>query len=418
VALTPNQLLATGMIRATDPRNGMAPYCAVILRGLLRRQMTEALEQELGPGRATLAVTNDGILYWSATYVAKCSVDELAFGLIHEAMHVLLDHFSRAKAINVPPEHYSIVNLAQDACINDELRKAFEKTHPKIGADAVYSSTLKQPPGLIWEERYRRLLKNAVTIKMPMCGGSAHNPLPGEKMGSGASGEGRSQAQLDRLRKETAQAVREHNAKQPGTVPNELAVWADALLTPPRIDWRTQLGALVRDAIAYRPGVGHSTFLRRSRRQAGVGYGIGCPVMPGQHQAVPRVGVLLDLSGSMLGERLRSATSELQGVLAAVGAAVTVCTVDAALQGIKECASLADAVELYKGGGGTILTPGFDALSARKPSMEVVVALTDGEIGGGFPQEEPPYRVVWCICGDTQFTPPYGDVVYVDSDEA
>ncbi len=414
MALTPNQLLAAGMIRATDPRNGMAPYCAVILRGLLRRQMTEALEQELGPGRATLAVTNDGILYWSATFVSKCLVDELAFGLIHEAMHVLLDHFSRAKTINVPPEHYPIVNLAQDACINDELRKAFEKTHPKIGADAVYSSTLKQPPGLIWEERYRRLLKDAVKVKMPMCGGSAHNPLPGEKMGSG---EGRSQAQLDRLRKETAQAIREHNAKQPGTVPNELAVWADALLTPPRIDWRTQLGALVRDAIAYRPGVGHSTFLRRSRRQAGVGCGIGCPVMPGQHQAVPRVACVIDTSGSMMGEPLVAAASEMQGVLAAAGAAVTVCTVDAAVHGLKEVGSLEEALKMMTGGGGTDMEPGIRALAERKPQPEVTIVLTDGYIPN--PGDEPPFRVVWCIVGGNKtFTAPWGDVVIVDEEAA
>jgi predicted metal-dependent peptidase len=321
--LTPHQILAAAMLRATDARNGLAPYCGVILRGLLRRQMSKAIEEELGPGRATMAVTKDGILYWSASFVARQSIDELAFGLIHEAMHLLLDHFGRAEAINAPPEHNVIINLAQDACINDELKKAFEKAHPNVGKDCVYSSSLKQPPGLIWEERYRRLLKNAVKVPMPMCGGCAHNPLPGEK--TNGSGEGRSQAQLDRLRKETAQAIRDHAAKQPGTVPAELEVWADALLTPPRVDWRTRLGALVRDAIAYRPGVGHSTFLRRSRRQAGVGYGVGRPVMPGQHQAVPRVACVIDTSGSMMGKPLVDAASEMQGVFAAAGAAVTVC---------------------------------------------------------------------------------------------
>jgi len=403
------------MLRATDARSGFAPYCGAILRGLLRRQMPEAMEAALGPGRATMGVTKDGILYWSADYVARQSVDELAFTLVHEAMHLLLNHHDRAEAIQAPREHDEIINRAQDACINDDLKKAFEKTHPNIGKDGIYSSTLQQPPGLIWEERYRRLLKNAKKMPRPMCGGCAHNPLPGEKTGKG-SGEGRSEAQLERLRKETAQAVHEHASKHPGTVPGSLEVWADTVLVPPKVDWRTRLGQLVRDAIAYRPGVGHTTFLRRSRRQAGVGYGPGRPVMPGQHTAVPRVGVLLDLSGSMMGERIRSATAELQGILAAVGAAVTVCTVDAALQGIKECASLADAAELYKGGGGTILTPGFDALTARKPTPEVVIALTDGEIGGGYPQEEPPYSVIWCICGSSPFDAPYGETVRVDLD--
>jgi len=403
------------MLRATDARSGFAPYCGAILRGLLRRQMPEAMEAALGPGRATMGVTKDGILYWSADYVARQSVDELAFTLVHEAMHLLLNHHDRAEAIQAPREHDEIINRAQDACINDDLKKAFEKTHPNIGKDGIYSSTLQQPPGLIWEERYRRLLKNAKKMPRPMCGGCAHNPLPGEKTGKG-SGEGRSEAQLERLRKETAQAIQEHASKHPGTVPGSLEVWADTMLAPPKVDWRTQLGQLVRDAIAYRPGVGHTTFLRRSRRQAGVGYGVGRPVMPGQHQAVPRVACVIDTSGSMCGAPLVQAASEMQGVLAAAGAAVTVCTVDAAVHGLQEVASMEAALKMMQGGGGTDMSVGIVALTERKPLCEVAVVLTDGFIP--HPGEEPPFRVVWCIVGgNTSFTAPWGDVVIVDAAE-
>lgn len=409
--LTPQEILGAAMLRAMDPRVGMAPYCAVILRGLLRRQMTPSMEEALGQGRATMAVTNTGILYWSAAWIARQSIEEVAFGLVHEAFHVLLDHFVRADAIKAPPEHNVIINLAQDACINDELRKALAKTHPSVGKTAVYSETLQQPPSLPWEERYRLLLKNSESMPAPMCGSCAHNPLPGEEPGMG-----RSQAQLDRMRKETAQSIREHENKQPGTVPDSLVVWADTVLAPPRVDWRTRLGQLVRDAVAYRPGVGHTTFLRRSRRQAGVGHGAGRPVLPGQHTAVPRVACVIDTSGSMCGEPLVDAASEMQGVLAAVGANVTVCTVDAAVHGLQEVTSMDQALKMMQGGGGTDMSPGIVALTERKPRPEVVIVLTDGFIPD--PGDEPPFRVIWCIVGgNTSFTAPWGDVVRVEEEQ-
>jgi predicted metal-dependent peptidase len=105
--------------------------------------------------------------------------------------------------------------------------------------------------------------------------------------------------------------------------------------------------------------------------------------MPAFHAPVPRVSVLVDTSGSMSEEALATVAAELQGVLAATGADVTVAAVDAALQGIKECRTIADAVALFKGGGGTVLIHGWNALLERKPTPDVIIVCTDGYIGGG-----------------------------------
>jgi len=419
------QNLAAAILRVVDSRTGWAPYFGAVLRGLVRREMPEAMVEAMrAEGMApTLAVTEDGILFWAAEFVRTTPTETLALGLIHECMHVVLKHHERCRALRVPQEMRRLANLAEDACINEEIRKL--KQPPETWC---YPETLHQPLGLTFEERYRLIEKNTVTIKVPRCGGGGcgscsgnsapGEPPPGKKDGEGG-GEGRSKAEMDRIRREVAQAVQAQEARDSqsrGFLPASLARWAEEFLAPPQVPWQDKLASVVRAAVAYRPGAVDFDWSKPSRRQGGLGYGVGVPIVPSYRAPVPQVGVLIDLSGSMSRARVKAATSELQGILAAVNATVTVCTVDAELQGIKECRSLADAAEIFTGGGSTILTPGFEALSARQPKIELVVVLTDAEIGDGYPDIEPHYRVVWCVCGNrVAFKPRYGEVIHVEA---
>ena len=416
--ITVQQQLGIGMMQALK----WAPYFGACLRGLLRRQLdanTEALLR--ATGRApTLAVTSTGILYWSAAYVQKLSADELAFRLLHEAMHVLLRHFDRSKAIGVTDETARAANLAQDMCINEGLRKNW----PTLGKDGVYPETHKQPLGLIWEERYRLLLKEQKQnegegndgeapgqVAAGDCGScAAGKPIPGEQ-----PGEGRSEAALERMRKEVAQAVQTFKpdaSKNQGDVPAELKRWADEILAPAKIDWRVKLGQVIRGAVASRPDASAHTWNKISRRQAGIGFGVGKPIVPATHSPQPRCGVVVDTSGSMSKEALTAAMVEGNGVIKAVGGQVTFAIVDAVLHACKPVKSIAEAVALLAGGGGTSMIPGFEALTKQK--VDVGVVFTDGAIGD--PGPEPPYRVVWVIIeGDTSFAPPFGEVVFIDA---
>jgi len=426
--LTPQQLLATAILRVSDPVNGFAPYFGVALRGLIRRQMSPEVEAHLATrGSATLAVSADAVLHWSANYVATRTVDELAYDLMHETMHVLLKHADRGKAIGVATsEQHQLANLAADACINEELRKSWKDWDKK--ATAVYPETLEQPLGLIFEERYRLLQekqkqknksekdeknsksgKGSGGVTKGQCGGCAGEPLPGE-----GSGEGRSEAQIERVRRETAEAVQAHAAaKGRGTVPGGLLVWADEVLGPPKVDWRAKLGQLVRNAVAYKAGMVDLSWGRPSRRQAGLGFGVGRAMLPAYRAPVPRVGVLLDTSGSMTPKALAAAMSEVQGVIQTVGGSVTFAVVDAALHGIQDVPNIEQAIGMLKGGGGTDLTEGFEAL--RERHIDVIVACTDGYIGGGYPDDMGGTKVIWCIIdGDKRFAPRYGEVVVLD----
>ncbi len=422
--LNPQQQLATAVLRVSDPVRGFAPYFGVALRGLVRRQMSPEIEAVFAArGQvATLAVSADAVLHWSANYVTTRSVEELAYDLMHEVMHVLLKHLDRGKAIGVATaEQQQLANLAGDACINEELRKAWPAWDK--GAKAVYPETLEQPLGLVFEERYRRLQqqqkekrdgkagkkKSEGGVTKGQCGGCAGEPLPGE-----GTGEGRSEAQIERVRRETAEAIKGHAAeKGRGTVPAGLQVWADEILGPPKVDWRVKLGQLVRNAVAYKAGMVDLSWGRPSRRQGGLGFGVGRAMLPAYRAPVPRVGALLDTSGSMSSKALTAAMSEIQGVIQTVGGSVTFAVVDAELQGVQDVPNIEQAIAMLKGGGGTDLTEGFDALSERR--TDVIIACTDGYIGNGYPDKQPAAKVIWCVIdGDKKFAPRYGEVVFLD----
>ena len=74
-----------------------------------------------------------------------------------------------------------------------------------------------------------------------------------------------------------------------------------------------------------------------------------------------------------------------------------------------------DPAELaaYKitGFGGSDMSPAMNEL-AEDAEVAAVLVLTDGDIY--YPQEEPPYAVLWgLVDGNMSFHPPYGTVVHV-----
>jgi predicted metal-dependent peptidase len=207
---------------------------------------------------------------------------------------------------------------------------------------------------------------------------------------------------MARMRRETAGAIKDHaQSKGRGTVPDSLVRWADEQLAPPKIDWRRKLAQTVRGAVAYKSGAVDLHWTKMSRRQAGIGFGPGRPIIPAYRAPVPLVACGVDTSGSMSQEDLTTAAAEVQGILSAVGATVTVLACDAEVHGVKDCANIRDAVALFKGGGGTSMTPIFTELEKRKVRPGVVVIITDGHIGNGYPRLEPSWcRTVWVVLGE------------------
>ena len=128
---------------------------------------------------------------------------------------------------------------------------------------------------------------------------------------------------------------------------------------------------------------------------------------------VPRVAVAIDTSGSMGGEELGTAVTELRGILKAVGAAVEFLSCDCTVQASGQVATIRDVAKLVKGGGGTDFRPAFDWLAKENLEVDALVYLTDGY--GAFPKSAPSYPVIWGNITPT-LPPthyPFGEVVEV-----
>lgn len=248
------------------------------------------------------------------------------------------------------------------------------------------------------------------------CGSCAGRPVPDEPEDQGGGkGDGRSDAELERINRQTAEAVREHAVNGRGKIPDSLKRWADGFLAPPKIPWRTKLARLVRSSVAWRPGAVDHRWDGPGRRQAGLGYGPGKPVMPRLRQPVPRVAVAVDTSGSMGQQEMTDALRETRGVLVAVGAEVDFVSCDSQIGGLGKIRKIEDVAGLLKGGGGTDFNPVFEALEKRRPRPEVLIFVTDGQ--GPAPELPPVWcKTIWVLVGPYKQRPvKWGEAIEVDN---
>jgi predicted metal-dependent peptidase len=425
-AMTPRRKLETARLVAVQN----APYFRAAIYGLVWQEAPDLVDSV---GNPTLAVSEHGVLFWNPAAVeTRFDIEELAGAFLHEIGHVLRHHHARSKAYGITDEDdRRIANAAQDACINEDLRTMHDaiataprsgqttRANPfKVGADWIYPEKLEQPPGLVWEERYRLLKERphgaggGGGIGSGDCGSCAARPHAGEPQGGGAS-IGRSPANMMRIRRQVAETVRAWKGR--GLIPGGWKRWADSVLRPSRVNWRSKLAHTIRAQVGSRPGAARSTWTKVSRRQGGLGFGPGRAIVSASDSPTPDVAVIIDTSGSMSKVELTAAAVEVRSLLQDVGARVTVCIVDAEVHGLKEVKTVEQAIEMMHGGGGTSMSPGFKALADRRPRPAVVIVLTDGLIGDGHPAVEPSWcKTVWTrIGGPAEPCCPWGEFVHV-----
>ncbi len=325
------------------------------------------------PDVPTMAVDDGWRLYYNPEAVDAWSVTEIAGVFYHELCHLLREHAERAAGIGDPVGW----NLAADAEINDDLRAE----QVRLPHGAVFPSTLGQPDGLLAEEYYGRLKRTdrrtRAGVPGPTAGkcGSAATARPDVwelAVTDAAARPALSEGEKLVIRHRVALEIREH-ANGRGTVPGHWQRWATARLEP-RVDWRRELASLVRQAVADASGAVDYRYERPSRRQSC----FGRIVVPSLRRPEPRIAVVVDTSGSMGGELLSAAMSELDGVFRSISGreAVTVLAVDAAVHACQR-AFRPEHVRLA-GGGGTDMGVGLAAVALLRPRPSVAIVLTDG----------------------------------------
>lgn len=139
-------------------------------------------------------------------------------------------------------------------------------------------------------------------------------------------------------------------------------------------DWRKTIEAEVRTAMEQRADEAEEYTFRRQSRRAVAFPGI---VLPGSYRPIPNLTVILDVSGSMDQDKLRSGMREVHGILdrLAIPEFVGIAYGDELVHEVR-VSTQADVEQLVnKHGGGTDMQAGVDY--AVLNGAEVVVVLTD-----------------------------------------
>nr|WP_242843552.1 VWA-like domain-containing protein [Thermincola ferriacetica] len=368
-----------------------------------------ALQPVAKPGLGTMAVDQFFRLYYDPAVTTRWTVEELSGVLYHEICHLLRDHASRMKEFDP-----RLSNIAADAEIDDDILRE----GVRLPAGAITPASIGQPNGLLAEEYYAALEKQAqqaaasqgasaqpgnesgTGVGEPEAGdggasagpdrdSASQVPAPGAgRCGSCATGQpeeweegppgegispGISRAEAELIRRDVARQIREH-VRACGNVPGHWARWADEKLRP-KVDWRKELAAAVRHAVADVAGACDYSYRRPSRRQGQVGN--GKVIFPSLRRPVPSVAVVVDTSGSVGDAMLAQALAEIAGILRSLGQreGVHVLAVDRAVQSCRRVFR-PEQVRLA-GGGGTDMGAGLEAAAKLRPCPQVAVVITD-----------------------------------------
>ena len=370
-----------------------------------------ALQPVETKGLKTIGVDKFWRLYYDPDLT--WDVQGIATVLYHEMNHLLRNHPLRAENIlQCDPKAF---NICADAEINDDISS---ENNVKWPDTPILPKDLKQANGLLAEEYYSNLPKVTIKISGPgsgNCGSCADgNQRPHEKdapirAGGTSDTPGISPVEEDLVHHHIAQEIRDRQNSR-GDVPAHLQRLAQEILNP-KVDWRKLLKAQVRHTMADIRGRKDFTFKRPSRRSAS----FPRIILPAMIEPIPNTAIVLDVSGSISGDALTSAMSEINGILKSCGVqrGVPVYVTDAAVHSAKKVFSV-NQIELT-GGGGTDMRIGMDRAMAAKEKPHLLVILTDGFTP--WPSEAPKTKVIIALIGgsvDASACPSYAKVVKVE----
>ena len=393
------------------------------------------------PGLGTMAVDQWGRLYYDPNL--NWSLEETASVIIHEFEHLFRDHAGRGRF-----KEPDLWNRAADMEINDGLT---EEGFP-LPESPLLPQTHGYPPGLLAEEYYELLFQERgqngrstgedkeESGREEPSSGQSHgedkqetqenlsgggnwadeerpNPLRGRD-GSGATGvpeewelppeggegdfPGIDPAEMGLIRRMVAQEIL-NAAKTRGDIPAGLLRIAQEILSP-KVDWRKSLRTTIRRALAGGMGKDDYTFAKRST--------VSLPevILPGLVGPKPRVGIVVDTSGSMKDEDLSRALGEVRGILSALDEGILISTDAASYAPIRLRRRDLKRLPL-RGGGGTDMREGLRALEGLKPPPHLGIVITDGETP--WPDRGPPFPVVVVLVGNGGTAPKWAQTIRI-----
>jgi len=366
----------------------------------------------------TLAVDSSWRCYFNPKFFDGLTIEEQQAALQHEVSHLVRMHAERGGQAN-PSQDVIIAertNLAGDLEINSHIPAlqrypfvypgcegfkfesglTFEQYFKLLESwEQAARKQKKQQDDLmedVWKEVERQLNEGQPNEGQPNEGQpnegqgnevSRKEGRPSAACGSGGGGsrgawelppdlDGVTPFERRALVRSIAEAIIDHVRKgRPGTVPAGWTRWAEELLEV-RIPWQTWLKANLRNALGIASGKLDYSFRRRTRRPS------GDVILPGLIRPHLNIGVLVDTSGSMRDLDLSLALGTIKDLIRSMGLeqGLHVMSCDVCVH-TAQTVFTAKSVEL-RGGGGTNMAIGLEAMQKKWTKLHAIVVVTDG----------------------------------------
>lgn len=382
-----------------------APYLASALFALRPVVLEPYLDEKTGEPvaddefRAFPADTRWSVHLDPGTTLAT-PAPEVGWWLLHHIGHLVRHHAARSPVSASAPNTHATGeaggpdsvsrrwNQAADAEVNDDLEAA-GLTSP---AGIISPRELGLPEGRLAEE-YLSLIEVLDTAhrkggrrlaELIDCGCAADGIEHDYE--DSTAGDGLSETERDILELAVAREIETRSSAR-ATIPGGWRRWATERLHP-AVDWRAELGAVLRRGVRHAAGRVDFSYSRPSRRPV-----IGGVVMPAMVAPAPEVALVIDTSGSIT-------PAILTGFLAEVTAIITRASGPSRRLRVICCdlhahpvhtVRRAEDIELL-GGGGTDQREGIKAALALRPRPDLILVLTDGQTP--WPDHRPPVPVV------------------------
>lgn len=351
--------------------------------------------------KSITTLATDGLnMFINPDFILTLSNRQIAFGLLHEVMHVIYEHLTRLGS-----KDHRLWNLATDYVINNQLDRmgmdviegiCLDHKYDNMSADQVYvhlKDKEKQNPGSA-----SSIQPNFDDfVKTPQGNDSNGNPFP-------TTTPDQVSQQVKDIVDQAIVASQQAGEKAMGNIPG--AVLRDYQeRTRPIIDWKTALADCM-----YALGRQGSSFKRPSRR--GLAQGLTLPGKLGK--GLGRIDFAIDTSGSVTEKMFTQFVSEISHVFDRFKPKeIGIMQFDHDLKSRDVVKNTQEFRQIKMvGGGGTLIEPVLEKLKDI-PSRALVV-LTDGYFRVTKTMD-PSKPVIWCIYDNPSWKPPFGNVIHFNS---
>lgn len=325
------------------------------------------------------ACTNGIEIRYSPQFFMEQSAEEQVFLLLHETLHVALQHMTRLNGRD--PRKW---NIAADYVINYML----------------VARGFKMPKGGLYDKQYAGYSADEVYDMLPE---DPKEELPMDDLESPGSDADIADTQEkldDILVRASIQSKMAGDA--PGTIPGEIELYINSLLNP-KLPWH----AILRKWMTKLSKTDY-TWRRPNRRFFPKHY------LPSQYsQSLCDIAVAADISGSVTDDQFLQFASEVYAIIKKEQPdTLKFILFDTEIKSINDIKTAEDLKNVkFTGRGGTNIEPVIEWAKENKPHLLVI--FTDGGFRNNLP--DPRIPIVWVINDNPGYTARWGKTIHFDT---